>query len=331
VGVVPKETKRLKLPLPLGNENVTLESINGIFEKIDAGVATRESILISAGSDLNTYMEEGNYYCPANATVATLLNSPTAEAFHLTVEAHAGVLQTLSTFQPGDLEVFQRNYYFGWGPWKKVPTRDELEEILPQANGNAQGYADIAVAPLIGTTSPNLLRNSSGILGFRGWTINSGTWTIGSGPVLKYFQQTVQVPAQSYHFLGTTDLIPVVASTTHRIQAVFYTVGMTATTGLMYVEVYNFANGNVIQSINADRNKNWHRKSGVVNIPAGVSSVGVRIVVYNSSTTTALPASVKAATRIKFSAGSDDVPYTAEGDDLALYEYGNRMRSWGAL
>lgn len=41
---MPKETDRLKLPLPLGNENVTLESINGIFEKIDAGVATRDEV-----------------------------------------------------------------------------------------------------------------------------------------------------------------------------------------------------------------------------------------------------------------------------------------------
>ncbi|WP_315794805.1 hypothetical protein [Paenibacillus sp. BIC5C1] len=41
---MPKETDRLKLPLPLGNENVTRESINGVFEKIDAGVATRDEV-----------------------------------------------------------------------------------------------------------------------------------------------------------------------------------------------------------------------------------------------------------------------------------------------
>ncbi|MGV2883304.1 phage tail protein [Paenibacillus taichungensis] len=41
---MPKETNRLKLPLPLGNENVTRESINGIFEKIDAGVATKADL-----------------------------------------------------------------------------------------------------------------------------------------------------------------------------------------------------------------------------------------------------------------------------------------------
>ncbi|MBY0202973.1 MULTISPECIES: tail fiber protein [Paenibacillus] len=126
---MPKETDRLKLPLPLGNETVTRESINGIFEKIDAGVATRESILISAGSDLNSYITEGEYYCPTNATVGTLANSPVGVAFHLTIEKHAGVVQTLTTFEPSNLQVFQRNYYVGWGPWKKVPTRDDIEEV----------------------------------------------------------------------------------------------------------------------------------------------------------------------------------------------------------
>ncbi|MCK6077894.1 tail fiber protein [Paenibacillus silvae] len=41
---MPKDTDRLNLPLPLGNENVTRESINTIFEKIDAGVATQDDL-----------------------------------------------------------------------------------------------------------------------------------------------------------------------------------------------------------------------------------------------------------------------------------------------
>ncbi|MEK4662092.1 tail fiber protein [Priestia sp. FSL H7-0729] len=126
---MPKETDRLKLPLPLGNENVTRESINRIFEQIDAGVATRESILIPAESDLNSYITEGEYYCPTNATVGTLANSPVGVAFHLTIEKHAGVVQTLTTFEPSNLQVFQRNYYVGWGPWEKAPTRDDIEEV----------------------------------------------------------------------------------------------------------------------------------------------------------------------------------------------------------
>ncbi|WP_458123348.1 tail fiber protein [Paenibacillus sp. Z3-2] len=41
---MPIETKRLKLPLPLGNESVSRVGINTIFEKIDEGVATREDV-----------------------------------------------------------------------------------------------------------------------------------------------------------------------------------------------------------------------------------------------------------------------------------------------
>ncbi|WP_240036671.1 tail fiber protein [Paenibacillus amylolyticus] len=41
---MPQETDRLKLPLPLGNETVSRESINAVFEKIDAGVATQADL-----------------------------------------------------------------------------------------------------------------------------------------------------------------------------------------------------------------------------------------------------------------------------------------------
>ncbi|WP_427052749.1 tail fiber protein [Paenibacillus sp. TC-CSREp1] len=150
---MPKDTDRLKLPLPLGNENVTRESINAIFEKIDAGVATRESILIPADSDLNSYITEGEYYCPTNATVGTLANSPVGVAFHLTIEKHAGVVQTLTTFEPSDLQVFQRNYYFGWGSWKKVPTRDEIQQLQEDLQN-----ADIPPASM---TEPGIVQLSN--------------------------------------------------------------------------------------------------------------------------------------------------------------------------
>ncbi|MDM5279415.1 phage tail protein [Paenibacillus silvae] len=41
---MPQESDRLKLPLPLGNETVSRENINSIFEKIDAGVATQADL-----------------------------------------------------------------------------------------------------------------------------------------------------------------------------------------------------------------------------------------------------------------------------------------------
>ncbi|WP_339189258.1 pyocin knob domain-containing protein [Paenibacillus sp. FSL R5-0490] len=325
---MPKETDRLKLPLPLGNENVTRESINRIFEKIDAGVATRESILIPAESDLNSYITEGEYYCPANATVETLLNSPTGEAFHLTVEPHAGVLQTLTTFQPGNLEVFQRNYYFGWGPWNKVPTRDELEVILPQADENAQAAVNVAVKPIIESYSPNLVKNSAALFGLDFWE-NTGsqlTWTTSKGAkTLKYFVMSSTVQQGSTALLHSESIS--VNPGAHRFQGVFYTLGMT--TDSLRLDVMDPRTDDVIRTLIPERNTDWHRKSSVVTIPAGLFSVKIRLTV--SGMGGAVTNSAKGITRIKLSEGSADVPYSAEGDDLALYESSKQKTPWGAL
>ncbi|WFR62596.1 pyocin knob domain-containing protein [Paenibacillus amylolyticus] len=319
---MPKETDRLKLPLPLGNENVTRESINRIFEKIDAGVATRESILIPAESDLNSYITEGEYYCPTNATVGTLLNSPTGEAFHLTVEPHAGVLQTLTTFQPGNLEVFQRNYYFGWGAWKKVPTRAELEEMLNQTDENAQGYATAAVKPIIEGYSPNLVKNSSANLGLSYWAPPdvSSYWAATTGAdtrLGKYFFMGFSLTSGLNAALDSDSIN--VRTGDYMLQAVFYTFGMNE--GNFNIEVINAASNATITSLAANGNMDWHRKTKVVTIPTGVSAIKLRLVVSGPVTNT-----TKAITRIKFSRDSTDVPYSAEGDDLALFEKGQMFK-----
>ncbi|WKL00294.1 pyocin knob domain-containing protein [Paenibacillus amylolyticus] len=70
---MPKETDRLKLPLPLGNENVTRESINGIFEKIDAGVATEKEVRDAhelASSKQNVIKLANNFAAPDTAITA---------------------------------------------------------------------------------------------------------------------------------------------------------------------------------------------------------------------------------------------------------------------
>ncbi|MDT9721388.1 hypothetical protein QVE09_21025 [Paenibacillus sp. ClWae2A] len=324
---MPKETDRLKLPLPLGNENVTRESINRIFEMIDAGVATRESILIPAESDLNSYITEGEYYCPANATVETLLNSPTGEAFHLTVKPHAGVLQTLTTFQPGNLEVFQRNYYFGWGPWKKVPTRDELEEMLPEADENALEIVNTAVSPIIKTSSANLVKNSAANLGLSLWA-NVGSYLpwdylVGS-KVLNYFRASTAVASGQSAILESQNIV--VSPGTYRLQAAYYSQSMT--TGNMRLDVLNASTDGLIFSLPANLNSAWHRKSEILTVPAGVFTVKLRLVVDGPVTNT-----TKAISRIKLSEGSADVPYSAEADDLALYEIASKPKpkTWGAL
>lgn len=319
---MPKETDRLKLPLPLGNENVTRESINRIFEKIDAGVATRESILIPAESDLNSYITEGEYYCPTNATVETLLNSPTGEAFHLTVEPHAGVLQTLTTFQPGNLEVFQRNYYFGWGAWKKVPTRDELEEMLNKADENAEGYATAAVKPIIEGYSPNLVKNSTANLGLTNWNHPEGTsyWVATTSVdtrLAKYFSMYFPLTSGLNAALDSDPIT--VSAGDYMLQAVFYTWGMNE--GNLYIEVINAASNATITSLAANGNMGWHRKTKIVTIATGVTAIKLRLVVSGPVTNT-----TKAISRIKFSRDSTDVPYSAEGDDLALFEKGQMFK-----
>ncbi|WP_339168892.1 pyocin knob domain-containing protein [Paenibacillus sp. FSL R5-0341] len=81
---MPQETDRLKLPLPLGNERVTRDSINMIFEKIDAGVATQADLdakpwqkyaltqdtglskRLSIGINLDELIDPGQYTCDSS-------------------------------------------------------------------------------------------------------------------------------------------------------------------------------------------------------------------------------------------------------------------------
>lgn len=46
---------------------------------------------IPDNSDMNSYDEYGNYYCPTNASSLTLKNAPFTEAFTMTIEAAAGM------------------------------------------------------------------------------------------------------------------------------------------------------------------------------------------------------------------------------------------------
>lgn len=75
-------------------------------------------IQINSSVDLNTIQTPGMYYCPANVTAATLLNCPTAFAFSLLVEKHAGIKQTITEYLTGSPKRFIRNMYNGsWGTW----------------------------------------------------------------------------------------------------------------------------------------------------------------------------------------------------------------------
>lgn len=82
-------------------------------------------LTIPKSSDLNDYTEQGYYFCPSNATVATLINSPTIYAFSLEVQTvgSAGVIQIVRTASTTS-ETYERRYIpylsITWYPWKQV-------------------------------------------------------------------------------------------------------------------------------------------------------------------------------------------------------------------
>lgn len=80
--------------------------------------------IIQNGDNLNSFTILGNYRCTSDATAATLINSPTAKAFTLTVEGHVGVKQTITEYLPSSVaKTFTRNwvsYNDTWGSWYLV-------------------------------------------------------------------------------------------------------------------------------------------------------------------------------------------------------------------
>lgn len=131
----------------------------------------KKSILLPEGTDMNTLMTEGEYYCPANVIVGTFKNTPDGQACYVKVSQHAGVNQTWYVFNPNDNRIFTRNYYpeLGWGPWltiinssapwQKRKLTEENGHCINVNNGNANNLTstgfyvgeNIANAP---TTAP---------------------------------------------------------------------------------------------------------------------------------------------------------------------------------
>lgn len=286
---MPQETDRLKLPLPLGNENVTRESINGIFEKIDAGVATQ--------ADLDTLRE-----------AVSKMDIPDASL------TQKGKVQ-LSSKTDGTSETV-------------AATEKAVRDAKVAAEASATTKANAAVAPIIGLENSNNVKNSAANFGLYGWSpAGSVAWSLGgqNNRGFRFFSCNDLVPANAYAILDSDPFT--VASGVYNLQAMFNTLGTTG--GVMQIEVQNVSTSTTIDSLQATLNTTWHRKNKTITIPSGVLSVRLRLVV--AGTTTGANAGTKGITRIKLSAGSGDVPYTAEADDMALYEYTNQKNIWGAL
>ncbi|WP_336781149.1 phage tail protein [Paenibacillus illinoisensis] len=290
---MPQETDRLKLPLPLGNENVTRESINGIFEKIDAGVATQ--------TDLDTLRE-----------AVSKMDIPDASL------TQKGKVQ-LSSKTDGTSEAVAAT---------EKAVRDARVAAINAAATDATAKSNAAVAPIIGLENSNNVKNSAANLGLYGWSpAGSVAWSLGgqNNRGFRFFSCNDLVPANAYAILDSDPFT--VASGVYNLQAMFNTLGTTS--GVMQIEVQNVSTSTMIDSLQATLNTTWHRKNKTITIPSGVTSVRLRLVV--AGTATGANAGTKGITRIKLSAGSADVPYTAEADDLTLYEYTERQNIWGAL
>ena len=179
--------------------------------------------LIPNNADLNNYRTVGNYYCPANASVQTLANKPSNNAFRMTVSIGVGasgntttnesyIRQDLYTYQG---ETFCRVYADKvWGSWLRSY---DSNDTIPVANGGT-GQTRLTGNPGLihsmfdntitsgtlyfpvftggwadgGYMSNDQLRSYFSI-GDSGWqTFSSGGWTGGFRKVGKFVHLSVQ-------------------------------------------------------------------------------------------------------------------------------------------
>lgn len=129
----------------------TASQVSGLPSSLPAngGTASYANYLnatnIPANANLNSYTTPGFYYCPANATVATLGNKPTSNAFFMLVGKHAGTHQLLVEYMASGFKVYMRNYYSStWGAWVRVYTtidKPSLGDIGAASSGHTHGAA----------------------------------------------------------------------------------------------------------------------------------------------------------------------------------------------
>ena len=80
------------------------------------------SVRIPPNSNLDTYLEAGEYHSPTDAEAATITNAPLKTAFFLCVDrANATNVKQVITHYPFDSRTFYRLYYSGaWSVWLEV-------------------------------------------------------------------------------------------------------------------------------------------------------------------------------------------------------------------
>lgn len=95
-----------------------------------------DSVYIPANSNLDTYLETGDYHSPLDIEAATITNAPLKTAFFLHVDrANENNVRQVITHYPFDSRTFYRLYYAGeWSAWLEL-ARFNAEGHLVLPNG----------------------------------------------------------------------------------------------------------------------------------------------------------------------------------------------------
>ena len=118
--------------------NISTDSFNiSVPTVFDGGILY---VPIAANTNLNNLKTPGFYKCGLNATAITLVNCPTASAFSLVIEAHAGVKQTLTVYLTANKPIiYVRNFYGNtWGEWSRLCYAGESSTLWSGAIKNGQ-------------------------------------------------------------------------------------------------------------------------------------------------------------------------------------------------
>lgn len=118
----------------------------------NAGTATAPNFQsIAANTDLNSITAKGWYNCNRDATVATLKNCPTSNAFVLEVLISASITQRITEYLPEGPTMWVRSHYDGrWGTWAKVYTslaKPTAADVGAAASGHTHTAAQVGAWP----------------------------------------------------------------------------------------------------------------------------------------------------------------------------------------
>lgn len=137
------------------------------------------SVYIPANSNLDLYLETGNYYSPTDLEAATILNAPLKTAFFLHVDRATELNSNqVIIHYPFNGRVFVRLYYAGaWSEWSELGTT--IGDIFYRPF-LMPGYVKANGATVIRTDYPNLVvyANNNNL-----WTSTPNTepWKFGVG------------------------------------------------------------------------------------------------------------------------------------------------------